>query len=753
MSSLVSRVVKAKQMSDIELLAPVGTIETFHAALDGGADAIYVGAPGFNARNPAKPLQLDEIGAMTQHCHGLGKKLYVAANSVIFERELGDVIEKLSLFQELQVDALIVQDLGLLQLVRKYFPKLALHGSTLMTVHNSDGVRFLGERGCERVVVARELTLKEIETIAGKRGGVELEVFIHGAMCFSFSGLCLFSSYLGGKSSLRGRCVQPCRRAYSSGAKGGAKGKTKGNESSRYLFSMNDLTGLAVVPALKDLGISSLKIEGRLRSAHYVQSIVEAYRMVIDADNDNIEQVLVKAEAMAEQAMGRKTSSGYFFTPQPLEAITPYHSGNMGTHLGRFSAVKKAGDDLICRFVVKSPIGVGDRLRLHIEPGGERIAFRLNSIFVTGEKRDAGQVGEKVSIGLPQGFEVPDGGRVEVYKVDGANSGGTGTKGLQVKRVAEELKEKRRLVQQYVNLVKDEVCADMSDVEGAGESKLPPHSASQAYHSSHRKIRKKVGIEWWLKTDSVKLVLGTLPYSPDRFLLPFEKQLLSQVGQIKKGLGGRSRMVTWALPPLVMENDLGRMRKQINLLIRTGFRSFQIGHVSQVLFFKGEKVHLFADYTLNINNSQAVRELAAIGVEQTQVGIELDKQTLHQLLNGVASRGGGKKMTLGAYVYGAPALYTSRIAAKHFQYEQLIQSPKKELYLIRKKEGYTQTFPEKPLSLLPYLPELKEAGIRYAVVDICGQDSKRGLEELGDRLANNGRYSKLPTFNYLGVLE
>lgn len=309
-------------MNTIELLAPVGSIETFHAALDGGADAIYVGAPGFNARNPARELQLDEIAAMTQHCHGRGKKLYVAANSTILERELGAVIEKLSLLQEIQTDGLIVQDLGLLQLVKKFFPQIPLHGSTLMTVHNSDGVRFLGQQGCERVVVARELTLKEIETIAGKRGDVELEVFIHGAMCFSFSGLCLFSSYLGGKSGLRGRCVQPCRRAYS-GGKGGSRGRSKGGDSSRYLFSMNDLAGLEAVPALKELGISSLKIEGRLRSPHYVQSVVEAYRIVLDANTDNRDEARARAEAIAEQAMSRKTSSGIFLPLNPWRPLRP----------------------------------------------------------------------------------------------------------------------------------------------------------------------------------------------------------------------------------------------------------------------------------------------------------------------------------------------------------------------------------------------------------------------------------------------
>lgn len=731
-------------MSQIELLAPVGTVETFHAALDGGADAIYVGAPGFNARNPARELQLGEIAAMAEHCHSLGKKIYVAANSIVLEKELETVIETLSLLQELRIDGLIVQDLGIVQLVKRFFPEIPLHGSTLMTVHNSDGVRFLGERGCGRVVVARELTLKEIETIAGKSGDIELEVFIHGAMCFSYSGLCLFSSYLGGKSGIRGRCVQPCRRAYTSGRSGG-RGKGKG-DGNRYLFSMNDLSGLEVVPALKELGIASLKIEGRLRSAHYVQSIVEAYRTVIDAKADNWETSLQKAQELANQAMSRKTTSGYFFTPQPVEAITPYHSGNMGIHLGRFSALKKAGGEPVCRFTTKGRIGIGDRLRLHVEPSGERVGFRLRSLFVAGESRGEGSAGEKVSIALPLEFAVPAGGHVEVYKVDGASSAARSEERLDIKRAAAALQQKRRQLQQYVSHVKATVCGDGAHINTPGEEHAIPRSDS-------RRGRKKVGMEWWLKTDSIKMILGKPLFNPDRYLLPFEKPLLSQVGQIKKTLGRRSRMVTWALPPVIMENDLGRMRKQVKLLIRSGFRSFQLGHVSQAMLFEGEKVHLFGDYTLNVHNSQAVYELAGIGVEAAQIGIEMDRQTVFDCLEGCRTNGAARKMHFGMYVYGAPALYTSRIAAKHFQYEQQILSPRNEPYIIRKKEGYTQTFPEQPMSLLPYLSEIKEMGVQYAVVDICGHSSKRGIAQLQDRLLNNGRYSKLPTFNYLGTLE
>ena len=634
----------------------------------------------------------------------------------------------------------------------------------LTTVHNSDGVRYQAELGCERVVLARELTLKEIGAIAARRGRTELEIFIHGAMCFSYSGLCLFSTYLGGKSGLRGRCVQPCRRAYSSGGKTPGNKKTnpagRKGDSGRYLFSMNDLSGLEAVPFLKEIGISSLKIEGRLRSAHYVQSIVAAYRTVLDADPQHQDEALAEAKVLADQAMSRKTTSGYFFSPQPAEAISPQHSGNMGIHLGRFTVTRMVGGQLTCRFVTKGSVAVGDRLRLHVEPSGERTAFRLKSLFVLGEQQESAVAGSKVSIELPTGFQSDISGHVEVYKIDGGSHAGSGYNVAKpAAQVGRELTTKKMQLTATVNRVVSLVCAPDRATDIGEQSAVKPKGVLTKRPYRPQPIRKKLPLDWWLKTDSLKLILTDLPFTPDRYLLSFNKQTVSQAGKMKGALGKKARMLTWALPPVIMENDLTRVQKQIQLLLRTGFRSFQLGHLSQKLFFKGEKAHLFADYTANLFNNQAVTMAAELGIGAVQAGIEMDRAVLQELFNGCRAAGGspgsgGKNIPVGLMVYGAPALYTSRLAPDHFPYEKQILSPRDEPYVIRKKEGYTQTFPDKPFSLLPYLDELKEMGVKYVVVDISGgTNSKRELQELEERLHNTGRYGKLSTFNYLGKLE
>ena len=770
----------------MELLAPAGNMESFRAAVDAGADAVYVGAPGFNARNLARDLRLDEIAAMIHYCRGHGLKFYLAANSLVREQDLPQVIETLAILEELKPDALIVQDLGVIKLVQDYFPALPLHASTLMAAHNSDAVRAFTDMGFERVVLARELTLKEINAIC-KKTEIEIEVFVHGAMCFSYSGLCLFSSFLGGKSGLRGRCVQPCRRQYTWEAKGGIKsglkgGKKGGKEPSSgqggkggYLFSMNDLGGLEAVPMLIEAGVASLKIEGRLRTAHYVSHVVQAYRMVIDwhgrhcaarakdgdraADTDagSFPSVLRKAQQFAEKAMSRKVGPGYFLSPQPVEAITPYHSGNIGLHLGRLDAVNQKKNGCYGTLTLKDELETGDRLRLHLETSGERHSFTLQEMLKGKDSVELALAGDKVQIALPADL-VPAGARmVDLYKVDvrtrpQVTDGEFGLPGIgEMKDLVGKIQEAQR---RRIATIHNEVCftADKEgklqpvDKKGKGEGK------PRATPRKTGPVKVKLPLEWWLKTDSLKVLQERLPFTPDRFLVPLDKTTVSQVGQIKRYMGQGIRNITWCLPPVLFESDVAQVQKQLTLLMRSGFKSFQIGHISQAWMFRGERVHLSCDYTVSLMNNQALAAVIHLGAEAAQLSIESDQSLLADIIKG--SRANYQHIRKGLTVYGAPALFTARIAARHFQYDRVLLSPKGEAFTMHKKDGLVKTVPRRPFSLLPYLGELRDAGLDYVVVDLCNlPTSQQDMLALTDRLSGVGRMAKLPTFNYLGVLE
>jgi len=743
----------------MELLAPAGSRENFIAAMDAGADAVYVGAPSLNARNLARDLQFEDIQAMVQYCHANGKKIYLAANSLVREEDLAHAVKTLALLEAMDTDGLIVQDLGLVCLIREYFPAISLHASTLLSANNSGALQSFAEMGFERAVLARELTLKEIGIISHK-SPIEIEVFVHGAMCFSYSGLCLFSSFLGGKSGLRGKCVQPCRRNYtwkeqgrrtqsSSGHKNKQKNKGSGKKG-KYLFSMNDLSGLEAIPHLRQAQVSSLKIEGRLRSAHYVSHIVQAYRLVIDADVAEFPSALQKSQELVDMAMGRSTSSGYFFSPQPANAITPHHSGNMGSYLGRLGAVKPYQDRLFAKLTLQNSLGAGDRLRLHAEPGGERISFSLKELRKGNEEIQSASVKEKVQLLIPDWKHLGNAARLDVYRVDvkkkQTNEGIQLLGFSQCKRAVENFK------QQQNGLIQEILRQEIPPFE-EGEFSQPPNIRWQKVLKKQKDGKNiRLPLEYWLRLDSAKTLLGSLPFVPDRFLLPITRANIAYTGGLKRYLGRRMRNLTWCLPAIVFEGEQVRLQKQIQTLVRSGFRSFQLGHISQFVFFYKEKIYLSSDYTVNLLNSQAVKFMEEGEMEYCQLSIESDKKILGEMLARLKKRHANIKT--GLTVYGAPALFTARLDPDHFQYNKPLISPKQEQFRVVKNGNVTNTVPARPFSLLPYLGELKAMGLDYAVIDIsnthCG---KKDLEELAERMAGIGKIGRLPTFNYLGTLE
>jgi putative protease len=264
--------------------------------------------------------------------------------------------------------------------------------------------------------------------------------------------------------------------------------------------------------------------------------------------------------------------------------------------------------------------------------------------------------------------------------------------------------------------------------------------------------RIKLPLEWWLKSDSLKLLQERLPFTPDRFLVPVDKSTVSQLGQIKRFMGSGIRNIIWCLSPILFESELSLVQKQITVLMRSGFKSFQLGHISQAWMFRGERVHLSCDYTLNIMNNQALAAVQHLGAEAAQLSIEADRTLLANISMG--SRANHLQIRKGFTVYGAPSLFTARVAARHFQYDRVLTSPKGESFTIRKHEGLVKTVPCRPFSLLPYMGELRDMGLDYVVVDLCHlSTSQQDMQVLADRLSGTGRVSKLPTFNYLGSLE
>lgn len=256
---------------DFELLAPAGNLEIFKGVIESGADAVYVGGSMFGARAYANNFTEEELLEAIDFAHLRGVKVYLTVNTLIKNSEFSKLYDYLLMYYKRGLDAVIVQDLGVVKAIHEYFPSMEIHTSTQMTVTGADGVRFLSQFGVTRVVMAREVSLAEMKRIH-EETGMELEAFVHGALCYSYSGQCLFSSILGGRSGNRGRCAQPCRLPY-----------TVEGKKDEYILSLKDMCGIKALDKLHDAGVYSLKIEGRMKQLEYACGVVKYYRSYIDS--------------------------------------------------------------------------------------------------------------------------------------------------------------------------------------------------------------------------------------------------------------------------------------------------------------------------------------------------------------------------------------------------------------------------------------------------------------------------------------
>ena len=256
---------------DFELLAPAGSLEILKGVIESGADAVYVGGSMFGARAYANNFTEEELLEAIDFAHLRGVKVYLTVNTLIKNSEFSKLYDYLLPYYKRGLDAVIVQDLGVVKAIHEYFPSMEIHTSTQMTVTGADGVRFLSQFGVTRVVMAREVSLAEMKRIH-EETGMELEAFVHGALCYSYSGQCLFSSILGGRSGNRGRCAQPCRLPY-----------TVEGKKDEYILSLKDMCGIKALDKLHDAGVYSLKIEGRMKQLEYACGVVKYYRSYIDS--------------------------------------------------------------------------------------------------------------------------------------------------------------------------------------------------------------------------------------------------------------------------------------------------------------------------------------------------------------------------------------------------------------------------------------------------------------------------------------
>lgn len=375
----------------IDLLSPVGDFESLKAAVQNGADSVYFGASLFSARAFAHNFNLEELEKAILYAKIRGVKTNLTLNTLIKDTEFEDALDLATKAYEFGIDAIIVQDLGLAKKLIKMFPDLPIHGSTQMTVHNLNGALELQELGFKRVVLSRELSADEIEYIS-KNSEIEIECFAHGALCVSYSGQCLFSSMLGGRSGNRGKCAGPCRLPY----------ELLENDKkidTGYLLSTRDLCSLDFIPFFVNAGVDCLKIEGRMKSPEYVATVTRIYRKYIDlalSDKDYVVDKNDRKELM--QVFNRGLSSnGHLDTSENKNLVFKDKPNNMGLFLGTVSKFNKSKGYITLN--LKEPVSIGDTISLQNETG----SYTISELMVGNKNISETKNGQTVTIGRMKG--------------------------------------------------------------------------------------------------------------------------------------------------------------------------------------------------------------------------------------------------------------------------------------------------------------------------------------------------------------
>lgn len=364
-------------MNKVEILAPAGSMESLFAAINKGADAVYLGGNKFSARAYASNFNNDDMIKAVDYAHSYGVKIYVTLNTILKENEIEEAVRYVGFLYEIGVDALIIQDLGLFKRIKEEYSEFELHASTQMTIHNGEGALFFKDKGFHRIVLSRELSLDEIKYIS-KDLGIETEIFVHGALCVSYSGQCLMSSMIGGRSGNRGRCAQPCRMEY----------KIKGKETEykkAYILSPKDTCTIENIDDIINTGTYSLKIEGRMKRPEYVAGVVENYKKAIDKSLYNKEFNVNKGKKELMQLFNRGGfSTAYLYENLGSDLITFDNPKNAGVYLGKV--------DINGEVTLKENIALGDGFRYKDK------GFNINKITLDNKEIKEASIGMKVKI-------------------------------------------------------------------------------------------------------------------------------------------------------------------------------------------------------------------------------------------------------------------------------------------------------------------------------------------------------------------
>lgn len=689
-----------------ELLAPVGSLESFFAALENGADAVYCGLKDFSARAKAKNFTLPEVERMAAHAHRQHRSLYLALNTLIKEKELPQLVGILADLAGIGIDGLIIQDLGVWRLARNHFPQLPLHASTQLAVHNAAGVVMLERMGFTRAVLARELSLAEIGAIR-QQSTIELEHFVHGALCFSISGQCLFSSAVNGQSGNRGRCAQPCRRRYLN------------REQPGYHFSTSDFCALSQLPQLLKAGVISLKIEGRMKSAEYVARVVAAYRLVLDAPESGRKQAMQEAQEQLALSFGRQATKGFLTGSVPAGLADSARQGTLGKQLGAVTSLRGG----MVGFATNDRLHVGDRIRIQPQNDQAGTGFTVRELWVEEKKFKVVKAGDFVRVRIPgKGgfFQVGD----KVFKVGGKAAFTLSPEACRATLAQVVAPERSQARKESLGQARMQALAG-----------LLPASAPQITSAQTLTVRGREPQDFRI-LDEPGVAMLELPLTPETL------SALKKVDHQRAGWQGR---VIWGIPPMLFGAEWDEYRRAVGMLAGQGFQRFRLNNLGHLPLFAGlSGLTLLGGFRCYTLNSQAALAWQDLGLGELTADLEDDRKNLQELF-----RRAEPLPPLAITVYSPLVVMLSRIPVRGVRPASVLRAEGGEGYRVFQHHTLTEVLAEQDFSLLGFLAGLKGMGCSRIIADLshCGALSAKGHQVLG-ALGADQPLPETTAFNY-----
>jgi collagenase-like PrtC family protease len=743
-----------------ELLAPAGGPASFAAALEAGADAVYLGLPDYNARMKADNFSVSRLRAAVIEAHKYGKKVYLTLNSAIREADLYDAYRSAFIAVDMAPDGIIVSDMGMAYLLRKFHRDTPIHASTLVNCHTADGLWTLKRMGFTRVILPRELSFQEIEYLS-MATPMETEIFVHGAMCFSQSGICTFSSFLGGKSARRGFCAQPCRRPFSH------------DGYRRPFFSTKDFMSLKYLKDLLSLPIKAFKIEGRMKDPSYVYRTVKAYRIVMDTYQTDWEIALRHALKLIGETSGRERSAAFLEgTPQGFTEWFFTKESVSGKYVGEIRSGKIGRYDV----TLTEPIKKNDRLRIVDQYGHEGIQFKLRKMTLDDIEVEEAPRGSKPVLYIParDGFS----GYGRVYKVGS---------------VEEERKYLRHDLAR--NILEGE-----GEEEGTSSSPSPSGSSSRGQDqssgpkgsassgsasgsspsgSSHsgsarrsENIPKKVfkairadapkaitltgeerASKLWFWLDRAGDFKGIMDLMPARVIIPFGKDNVRALKGLSLSDFEKSKLVI-SLPPLTFPPGDRLLAEKLTELLESRYLDswdFMVSNIGQIRLLSDMPypVRLYADNNIPILNHLAANALFEQGVSIVTLSEELDMDTFKFINH---SRFVGGKFLF--YLAGRPPLCTSRMRPS-FKKEPFVSNRGEVFHLSWHEEGYSTLRSDKGYFLSQIFGKETSPDLIGYIIDLREEEKPLALGKIfrdaifkGDSLRNSSLDLKTELIGY-----